>query len=350
MASVSESRFLKTLRGETVDRPPVWLMRQAGRYLPEYRELRARTRDFVEFCYTPSIACEATLQPLRRFPFDASILFADILLILDAMGRNLRFVQNEGPQLDPLTTADELARVPASKVRGRLAPVMETVRRLKTSLPEGTPLIGFAGSPWTVGVYAIEGKGGTDKRLPRLLAYEHPEELDAVLDRLTEATIDYLADQVEAGADALMLFDSWAEGLPVSLFERAVIAPTKRIVEALRARGVTVPIIGFPRGCGALAPVYARETGVTCLALDTGQAPDFINAAVENSIVTQGHLDPLALIAGGKAMEDQTRDILAAYAGRPHVFNLGHGILPQTPPEHVATLCRMIEDSAGGVR
>ena len=342
MAGAESSLFIKTLRGEKMVRPPVWLMRQAGRYLPEYREIRTRAKDFLDFCYTPSLSVEATLQPLRRYPLDAAILFADILLILDAMDRGLRFETGEGPVLQPLERADELNRIPMPKIMDRVSPVMETVSRLKKSLDPGFPLIGFAGSPWTVGVYAIEGRGGTDKRHPKLWAYQKPEELDAVLAKITDVTVEYLINQVDAGVDALMLFDSWAENLPTNVFERVVIKPTKDLVTKLRNRGVTVPIIGFPRGAGAMVPYYVQATGVDAVGLDTGQVPEFINSALPKYVPVQGHLDPLLMLSGGDAMIDRTKELIAAYKNRPFVFNLGHGITPDAKPESVDELTNYI--------
>ena len=342
MAGAESSLFIKTLKGEKTVRPPVWLMRQAGRYLPEYREIRTRAKDFLDFCYTPSLSVEATLQPLRRYPLDAAILFADILLILDAMDRGLRFETGEGPVLEALERADQLDRVPMPKILDRVSPVMETVSRLKNTLDPDFPLIGFAGSPWTVGVYAIEGRGGTDKRHPKLWAYQKPEELDAVLAKITDVTVEYLINQVDAGVDALMLFDSWAENLPTNVFERVVVRPTKDLVKKLRDRGVTVPIIGFPRGAGAMVPHYVAATGVDAVGLDTGQVPEFINSALPASVPVQGHLDPLCMIAGGNAMMDRTRELIAAYKDRPFVFNLGHGITPDANPENVAELTNYI--------
>lgn len=342
MAGAESSLFIKTLKGEKTVRPPVWLMRQAGRYLQEYREIRTRAKDFLDFCYTPSLSVEATLQPLRRYPLDAAILFADILLILDAMDRGLRFETGEGPVLEALERADQLDRVPMPKILDRVSPVMETVSRLKNTLDPDFPLIGFAGSPWTVGVYAIEGRGGTDKRHPKLWAYQKPEELDAVLAKITDVTVEYLINQVDAGVDALMLFDSWAENLPTNVFERVVVRPTKDLVKKLRDRGVTVPIIGFPRGAGAMVPHYVAATGVDAVGLDTGQVPEFINSALPASVPVQGHLDPLCMIAGGNAMMDRSRELIAAYKDRPFVFNLGHGITPDANPENVAELTNYI--------
>jgi uroporphyrinogen decarboxylase len=245
------------------------MMRQAGRHLPEYRETRAKARDFLDFCYTPSLAAEATLQPVRRYGMDGAILFADILLILDAMGRNVRFLEGEGPRVDPATKAADLSKVPMEKILAHLAPVGETVERVRASLDSSTTLIGFAGSPWTVGVYAIEGRGGTDKADSRKFGYQHPEDLDGMLEQLVEASAHYLKMQADAGADALMLFESWAEGLPEDAFERWVIGPTAKLVKRVRELGVKQPILGFPRGAGGLVVDYAERTGVNAVGLDT---------------------------------------------------------------------------------
>ena len=330
------------LNGERVDPVPVWMMRQAGRHLPEYREVRAKARDFLDFCYSPSLAAEATLQPVRRYGMDGATLFADILLVLDAMGRNVRFLEGEGPRVDPATKASELAQVPIEKILARLAPVGETVERVRASLDDSTTLIGFAGSPWTVGVYAIEGRGGTDKADSRKFGYSHPEELDGMLEQLVEASAHYLLMQANAGADALMLFESWAEGLPEDAFERWVIEPTARLVQRVRALGVKQPIIGFPRGAGGLVLDYAERTGVNAVGLDTAIPLKRIAASLPKGMPVQGNLDPMRLIAGGPAMEARVREIITALKGRPHIFNLGHGVTPETPIPHVESVLRTI--------
>ena len=334
--------MLRVLNGERVDPVPVWMMRQAGRHLPEYREVRAKARDFLDFCYSPSLAAEATLQPVRRYGMDGAILFADILLILDAMGRNVRFLEGEGPRVDPATKASELAKVPIEKILERLAPVGETVERVRASLDDSTTLIGFAGSPWTVGVYAIEGRGGTEKADARKFGYSHPQELDGMLEQLVEASAHYLLMQANAGADALMLFESWAEGLPEDAFERWVIGPTARLVQRLRALGVKQPIIGFPRGAGGLVLDYAEGTGVNAVGLDTAIPLKRIAASLPKGMPVQGNLDPMRLIAGGPAMEARVREIITALKGRPHIFNLGHGVTPETPIPHVESVLRTI--------
>jgi uroporphyrinogen decarboxylase len=327
--------LLRVLNGERIDPVPVWMMRQAGRHLPEYRELRTRARDFLDFCYSPSLAAEATLQPIRRYGMDGAILFADILLVLDAMGRNVRFLEGEGPRVDPATKAAELSNVPMEKILARLAPVGETVERVRSSLDDATTLIGFAGSPWTVGVYAIEGRGGTDKSDARKFGYEHPREIAGMLDQLVEASAHYLAMQAKAGADALMLFESWAEGLPDDAFNDWVIEPTAKLVKRVRALGVKQPIIGFPRGAGGLVLDYAERTGVNAVGLDTSAPLKRVVASLPKGMPVQGNLDPMRLVAGGPNLEQRVRDIIEVLRGRPHIFNLGHGVVPETPIPHI---------------
>ncbi|HVY88985.1 MAG TPA: uroporphyrinogen decarboxylase [Hyphomonadaceae bacterium] len=343
---MNDKRLLRVLNGERIDPVPVWMMRQAGRHLPEYLELRKRARDFLDFCYSPSLAAEATLQPVRRYGMDGAILFADILLILDAMGRNVRFVEGEGPRVYPATKAAELDQVPMEKILARLAPVGETVERVRSALDKSTTLIGFAGSPWTVGVYAIEGRGGTDKSDARKFGYEHPEELDGMLDQLVEASAHYLAMQAKAGADALMLFESWAEGLPSDAFERWVINPTAKLVKRLRAMGVNQPILGFPRGAGGLAIDYAAKTGVNAIGLDTGQPLYRATKLLPPGMPVQGNLDPMRLVAGGPALDVRVREIIREVGDRPHIFNLGHGVVPETPIAHVERVLAVIRGAA----
>lgn len=337
-----EKKLLETLNGKIYKHPPVWMMRQAGRHLPEYLELRSRAKDFLDFCYSPSLATEATLQPIRRYGMDGAILFADILLILDAMGRNVRFVAGEGPKVDPASSAADLDKYPIETLLDRMSPVYETVSRVKSQLAPETTLIGFAGAPWTVAVYAIEGKGGTDKSTARLKAYQEPEDLDAMLDILVETTAHYLKAQADAGADALMVFDSWAEGLAEDVMQRLVIKPTQKLIQRVRELGVTQPIIGFPRGSGAMLSAYATQTGVTGVGLDTALPVKYANEVVPKGMPVQGNLDPLRLIAGGDAMDIRIREIKAAFKGRPHIFNLGHGVTPQTPIANVERAVRVI--------
>lgn len=318
------------------------MMRQAGRHLPEYRELRSQARDFLDFCYSPSLAAEATLQPVRRYGMDGAILFADILLVLDAMGRNVRFIEGEGPRVDPATKAHELSAIPMDKILAKLAPVGETVERVRGALDTSTTLIGFAGSPWTVGVYAIEGRGGTDKSDARKFGYQHPQELDGMLDQLVEASAHYLAMQAKAGADALMLFESWAEGLPEDAFDRWVIQPTAKLVKRVRDLGVTLPVLGFPRGAGGLALDYAEKTGVSAIGLDTAVPLKRMAASLPKGMPVQGNLDPMRLVAGGPDLDRRVREIIEALRDRPHIFNLGHGVVPETPIAHVEQTLRVL--------
>ncbi len=332
---------MRVLRGEQLPSPPVWIMRQAGRYLPEYRALRAKQRDFLAFCYTPDLAVEAVLQPLRRFDLDAAILFSDILVIPDALGREVRFEEGVGPRLQPLIEEAVWRIDSAETVVQRLAPVYETVSRLRREIPAHTTLIGFAGAPWTVATYMLQGRGG-DKRRSRAAAYARPAEVDSLLAILVEATAQHLHAQVKAGADCLQIFESWAEGLSEPLFERLILGPTTALMARLRALGVDVPVIGFPRGAGALIGRYARETGVTALGVDTQTPAAFARSQAPAGMALQGNLDPEALICGGAALEHAVRSVLKDFSGGPHIFNLGHGITPDAPPENVATLLDLI--------
>lgn len=324
--------LLRVLGGETLPRPPVWFMRQAGRYLPEYRELRARAPDFIAFCLNPQMAAEATLQPMRRFAFDAAIVFADILLLPGALGQKVWFETGEGPRLGPLPEIAALAgEIEAST--GRLEAVGETLTRVRAALEPERALIGFAGAPWTVATYMIEG-GSSDRTRARTFAYEHPRTLDALLEVLVEATARYLVMQAKAGAQVLKLFESWAEGLPEDLFERLVTAPHKAIVDKVRAAGVTAPFIGFPRGAGALVEGYAARTPVEGVALDT-QAGAAMGRRIQKTRAIQGALDPLLLRAGGPALDRRVEQLLEQWGDGPYIFNLGHGILPDVPIAHV---------------
>jgi uroporphyrinogen decarboxylase len=333
--------MMRALRGETLEVPPVWLMRQAGRYLPEYRAVRARAGSFLELCYTPELAAEVTLQPVRRFGFDAAILFADILLVPHALGADLAFGEGEGPRLSTVTAPDDLARLrPAEAVHETLAPVYATVRAVRTALD--VPLIGFAGAPWTVATYMIAGRATPDQAPARLLLYRDPATFEALVTRVTDATIAYLLAQVEAGAEIVKLFDSWAGALPGPLFERWCIAPARRIAAALRAAHPDVPVIGFPRGAGAGYLGYAAAGVADCVALDTAVDPCWAAAALQPLACVQGNLDPLLLVVGGQPLVDATRRTVAAFAGGPHVFNLGHGITPDADPRNVELMLKAI--------
>ena len=338
----SAPAMIRVLNGERLDPPPVWIMRQAGRYLPEYRQLRTQAKDFLTFCYTPDLAVEAVLQPLRRFDLDAAILFSDILVLPDALGRKVWFVEGEGPRLEPLAGLEHWDFGDVDRVTPFLAPVYETVRRLRAALPADKALIGFAGAPWTVATYMIQGKGG-DKDLARRTAYERPHDVDALLAVLVEATARHLQAQVQAGADCLQVFESWAEGLPEPLFERVILKPTTALMARLRALGVDVPVIGFPRGSGALIGRYARETGVTALGVDTQTPAAFARDQAPPGMALQGALDPMLLVCGGAALDAGARQVVEAFRGSPHIFNLGHGITPEARPEHLATLVDLIK-------
>lgn len=334
--------LLETVRGEIQTRPPIWIMRQAGRYLPEYREIRAKAEGFLNLCYTPELASEVTLQPLKRFDLDAAILFSDILVIPDALGQKVAFEQGEGPVLDPITK-DSLKTLNPKGVLKHLAPVLETVSRVRSKLSPEKTLIGFCGSPWTVATYMIAGKGSTDQAKARLFALEEPEAFEQLIDILVEASIDYLVAQFEAGADVVQLFESWAMNIDEIAFAHQVIAPNKRIIAGVRARVPDAPIIGFPRGAAGMIARYIRETGVNMVGLDHSMPLEFANKYLPSEIGVQGNLDPLRLAAGGMQMEERAHEIIAAFADRPHVFNLGHGIIPQTPIAHVARLVDIIK-------
>jgi len=335
------SLLLRALSGETTPRPPVWFMRQAGRHLPEYRQLRATEPDFVSFCLNPEKAAEATLQPMRRYPFDAAIVFADILLIPRALGQEVRFETGEGPRLGELPSLGAMALL-AGKAGAALSQVGDTLARVHSRLEPDRALIGFAGAPWTVATYMLDGQGLKDRQTSRRHAYEQPALVEGLLEVLVESTVDYLAMQAAAGADALKIFESWADGLPEDLFHTLVIEPHQKIVAGLRARGVTVPIIGFPRGASQFAERYAELVPVQAVALDTA-CPALVGERIQQAGKTiQGALDPLALRAGGPALDDQIDELVAAWESGPWIFNLGHGILPDTPIAHVETALKRI--------
>ena len=335
--------LLATVLGEKQERPPIWIMRQAGRYLPEYREIRSHTKNFLELCYTPDLATEVTLQPLRRFDLDAAILFSDILVIPDALGQSVRFEQGEGPVLDPVSV-DSIAGLGMEKdPLQHLAPVLETVRRLRAALAPEKTLIGFCGSPWTVATYMIGGRGSSDQATARLFALHHPEAFAALLDILVDTSINYLVAQFEAGADVVQLFESWALNLDDDAFASRVIEPNRRIVAGVRARVPNAPIIGFPRGAAGNLARYAAETGVNAMGIDYATPLEFA-AALPKTLPLQGNLDPLRLVAGGQQLDERIDAILTAFADRPHIFNLGHGIVPETPIEHVARLVDRVKN------
>ncbi len=333
--------LLAVLRGERGDPPPLWLMRQAGRYLPEYRTLRATKGGFLAMAYDPAVAAEITLQPLKRFAFDGAILFSDILIVPHAIGQELSFVAGEGPRLAPPLSKASLDGL--QPVLERLEPIWATVARVKAALRPETTFLGFAGSPWTVATYMVAGQGSREQADARGLAYRDPGKFAAIIARIEEVTVDYLSGQVEAGVDAVQLFDSWSGSLAPAEFERWVIAPTARIVDALRKRHPATPIIGFPKGAGGKLRAYAAETGIDAIGLDETIDPAWANRELPPELPVQGNLDPLALIAGGETLSAAVRCILDAFATRPHIFNLGHGIQQATPVAHVEQLVGLVK-------
>jgi uroporphyrinogen decarboxylase len=331
--------------GVALDPPPVWLMRQAGRYLPEYREVRRQAGSFLDLCYNPALAAEVTLQPIRRYGFDAAILFSDILVVPDALGQPLRFVEGEGPRLDPVTTAAGVARLDPTRAVPKYAIVAETVARLRADLPAETALFGFCGAPWTVATYMVAGEGTKDQAPARLFAYRDPVGFQRLIDLLVETSIEYLSLQVQAGADLLQIFDTWAGSLPDGEFERWVVAPTRAIVAGLKQRHPRTPVIGFPRGAAGRTMDFVRETGVDGVSCDQAMPVSEMRRDLSGKTVVQGNLDPLLLVSGGDAMDRQIRSIRSALVANPFIFNLGHGIVPQTPPENVARLVRVLRST-----
>ena len=337
--------LLSVLNGERIDPVPVWMMRQAGRYLPEYRQLRSDKGSFLDLVYDSDAAAEVTLQPLKHFAqLDAAILFSDILIVPFAIGQNLSFVAGEGPRLTPPLSSGDLDAL--TPFPARLDPIYETVRKVKATLDPSKTLIGFAGAPWTVATYMVAGQGSRDQSETRRLAYSDPGRFQSIISRIEDVTLDYLSAQVEAGAEALQLFDSWAGSLAPAEFERWVIAPAERIVSAIRKRHPDVRIIGFPKGAGGKLGAYARETGIDAIGLDETVDPLWADDELPEGFPVQGNLDPLALLAGGERMSSDVGRILDAFASRPHIFNLGHGILQETPIAHVEQLLAAVKGSA----
>ncbi len=331
--------LLRALRGQPIPRPPVWLMRQAGRYLPEFRAVRARVPDFLERCYAPELAEELTLQPVRRFGVDGAIVFSDILVVPDALGCAVRFVEGEGPRLAPARSAAEIARLDPGRLHDHLAPVYETLTRLRRSLPPEVTLIGFAGAPWTVAAYMVEGGGSKEFVAARIFGRREPEAFARLIELLTEATTQHLLAQIRAGAEAVQLFDSWAGLLPEPEFERWCVEPVSRIAVRIRESHPDVPVIAFPRGAGVLYRRLAGLEAVAGLSLDTTVPLDWAVGALGPSCCLQGNLDPVALLVGGGAMHAEAERIVRTLGRRgPFVFNLGHGVLPETDPDHVLAL------------
>jgi len=341
---VTHKPLLAAVLGQRQERPPIWIMRQAGRYLPEYREIRARAKNFLDLCYTPDLATEVTLQPLRRFDLDAAILFSDILVVPDALGQSVRFEAGEGPVLDPVSVETIAGLGRDRPALDHLAPVLETLRRLRAALAPEKTLIGFCGSPWTVATYMIGGRGSPDQAAARLFALRHPDAFAALMDVLVRTSVDYLVAQFEAGADVVQLFESWALNLDDEAFAERVIGPNRRIVEGVRARVPDAPIIGFPRGAAGNLARYAAQTGVNALGLDYATPLDFAVKHLPAALPVQGNLDPLRLVAGGAQLDERVDRIIAGFADRPHIFNLGHGIVPETPIAHVERLVERVKN------
>ena len=332
--------LLETLKGHRQEIAPVWLMRQAGRYLPEYRELRAEKGGFLALVYDSEAAAEITVQPVRRFGFDGAILFSDILIVPHAMGQGLEFLAGEGPKLSPTLLETELDNFTAN--HERFEPIYETVRRTRTLISDQVTMLGFAGSPWTVATYMVAGEGSKDQGKTRLLAYQDPARFQAICDAIADVSIEYLRGQIDAGAEAVQLFDSWAGTLAPDEFERWVVAPNAKITAAIKESHPDTPVIGFPKGANEKLPAYARETGVDAVGLDESLDPDWANANLPEGLPVQGNLDPLLVEAGGDMLPIRVKTILKAFEDRPHVFNLGHGIGQFTPLEHVETLLKAV--------
>jgi uroporphyrinogen decarboxylase len=339
--------LLEVLAGRRQAAPPIWMMRQAGRYLPEYRELRARAGGFLDLCFTPEFAAEVTLQPIRRFGFDAAIIFSDILVIPYALGCEVRFEAGEGPRLEPLDTPEKVGGLSPQADFRKLEPVYEALRRVRRELDARIALIGFCGAPWTVATYMVAGRGTPDQAPARMMAYRHPEAFAKIIDVLVENSIEYLRGQLDAGADVLQIFDTWAGVLPPREFQRWSVEPTRRIVEGVRRAKPDAKIIGFPRGAGALLPGYVEATTVDAIGIDWTAEPSLIRERVQNRVAVQGNLDPLVLIAGGTALDRAVDDVLANYAAGRLIFNLGHGIQPQTPIAHVEQMLKRVRAYRG---
>ena len=337
----SGKKLLRVLAGTCETPPPVWLMRQAGRYLPEYRALRERTPSFLDMCFTPTLAAEVTLQPVRRFGFDAAILFSDILVVPLALGQSVTFEAGDGPRLD----TGALGRLRPHVDHGKLEPIYETIGRVKEELPSEVALLGFCGAPWTVATYMVAGRGTPDQAPARNFAYQDPQAFGRLIDRLVEASSEYLVRQFRAGVHAVQIFDTWAGTLPPVEFVRCCVDPVARIVNAVRAAIPGAPIIGFPRGAGTSLPIYVRRTGVTAVGLDWMIDLAFAAAQVPSGLALQGNLDPLVLRAGGAALDVAVDTVMAAFTGRPFIFNLGHGILPDTPIPHVEQMLARVRAS-----
>ena len=334
--------LLAALSGEAAETPPIWLMRQAGRHLPEYRSLRRRASSFLDFCYTPELAVEATLQPVRRYALDAAIVFSDILVVPDALGQKVWFEDGKGPRLEPTVGAGTIDRLDPTRLVERLRPVYETIAGVREGLPAGTALVGFAGAPWTIATYMIEGGTSRNHEQARMLAYTAPADVDRLIAILTAAVAEHLIAQIRAGAEAVQIFDSWAGSLPATHRERYSLRPIAMIAARIQRDCPDVPVIAFPRGVGSAYSDYAALPGIAAVSIDQSVDPGWAATAVQPKAAVQGNLDPLVLATGGRAMEEATDAILSALGGGPFIFNLGHGVLPETPPEHVAALIAQV--------
>ncbi len=343
----SDRLFLRALEGEATAVPPIWFMRQAGRYLPEYREVREKAGSFLDLCYNPELAAEVTLQPIRRFDLDAAILFADILVIPHALGQNVAFEAGEGPRLSPPVSRDHLDGFRKRDVLGPLSPILETVARVRSALAPGKALIGFAGAPWTVATYMLAGGVQKDPSVLRSMYYADEDFITALIDVLVEKTTDYLCAQIDAGSDAVQLFDTWASGLPWPVLEAVSVKPLEKISAAVKARCPDTPVILFPKGVGEKLPEYGLLRGCDAIGIDYSMDPAFARAEVSPRKVVQGGLDPLLVVAGGEPMRRSASTLLRVFHDAPYVFNLGHGFTPETPPEHVAELVKFVRDGGG---
>ncbi|MEM7619108.1 MAG: uroporphyrinogen decarboxylase [Pseudomonadota bacterium] len=344
--NTSKSFFLKVLEHESVFPPPIWLMRQAGRYLPEYLKTREQAGSFLDLCYNPKLACEVTLQPIKRFGFDAAILFSDILVVPDALGQTVSFIPGEGPKLTPLETQKDITALKPEKTKPKFDLIYESVSLIRENLPKETALIGFCGAPWTVATYMIGGKGSPDQATTRLFAYQKPKLFKKLIEILVFTSVDYLSGQIKAGANAIQIFDSWAGNLPDDEFRKWVIKSTEQIVSQLKARHPNIPVIGFPKGIGPKYPEFVAMTKVNAVSCDTALPLTFIQSRLQNRVAVQGNLDPLLLVSGGQALDKRIDEILQNLSNGPFIFNLGHGILPQTPISHVEQLVKRIRQSS----
>ncbi len=347
MVEKQNKKIIRALNNEVMDTPPFWFMRQAGRYLPEYRKLRASTKNFLELCYTPDLAVEVTLQPLQRFKTDAAIMFSDILVVPDALGQKVEFREGEGPILEPIRNVQEIEKLDICRLHDHLAPVYEIINRLSKEIPKTTSLIGFAGAPWTLAIYMVEGKGGTECGTTRVWAYKDPNGFTALIDLLIEAVSMYLIKQVEAGAEVLQLFDSWAGVLPEDQYNRWIIEPNKKIVEKVRSFYPEIQIIGFPRNAGSKYKKFIHDTKIDGISIDHTVSLEWARDNLQPYTCVQGNLDNHTLLAGGDALENSVLKILDTLSDGPFIFNLGHGILPKTPPENVERVAELIKNWRG---